>query len=92
MSDKTARWVCVACVAATALASGLNLALTLEQRSSMSLRAADWQARRAAQDARLDRIETTLVSIDADIDTHKSLMQDLEALRTEVQALQAQLK
>jgi len=89
MSDRRLNQVCGALVLLIALTSGVNLYLTVQMTRSTRERTAGFAASRAAYEARLTRIEGKLDALDADLDTHQQMMDDLSTLQSQVRALRA---
>jgi len=89
MSDRGLNQVCGALVLLIALMSGANLYLTVQMTRSTRERAAGFATSRARYEERLTRIEGKLDALDADLDTHQQMMDDLSILQSQVRALRA---
>lgn len=89
MTDSGWNRACAGIVLVTALTSGANLILTIRQTNLMKERAAKYEAVRMLTEARLARIEGKLDALDADLDTHNAIMDDIEVLKSQVRALRA---
>lgn len=84
MNEKGANACVGLLVLVMAVTSGVNLYLTWQLTSWMKAQAF---AMVTTQNSRLDRIERAVQAVDADLDTHVGMADDIRALRAQVQAL-----